>query len=99
MPGQFGHKNKHKSNKKLLNFSKKENDKIYHGSFHRKSNGTRKLIDFEGDKNCICLTSNLYWKIDVKEKYLRKEFRQITRQYAEEIKPEYGQKSIGFKQL
>lgn len=64
-------KNMHKSNKKFRKFLI-QNDKIYHGYFYRNKSCPRKLIDFERGEIWVCPTSNRYWRIDVKEKYLER---------------------------
>ena len=51
--------------------------------FFKKRNDTGELIDFSRGENCICPTSNPYWKNDVKDKYLKKEPRHMIRKYAE----------------
>ena len=60
-------------------------DKIFYGYFYHNRNGTKKRIDFEHGEKCVKPTNNLYWKNDVKEKYLIK-LKTHTRLYAEKLK-------------
>ena len=59
---------------------------------NRNKNRIRKLTDFKRRELCICPSSNLYWKIELNLKYLKREPRKMTRQYAKEIRQNMDKK-------
>ena len=69
----------HPNLNKIVKEGKLKDDKLiilppYHGCNYKNKNGTRKSIDYGRGYRCITPSRRRYWKNNIKEKYLRKEY-------------------------